>query len=323
MNSVSLLLAAASSSGPESTKVFLNPKITIAPVVRGRYSVRVDFTIVLRRGILPFEFADMSGAVTEGFTLEAADARAWASAAVDRLLVYLPDEPLSDEQTMLYLALPHLPWRLVRLVLKEVCRQRRKLTQKRRLGERRWDRTRYDKFDRYRVWTDLYLANRRTRNGLDTLWHITRNLNRYSRSTYFPDHVEEMSIDGGGKAGAMPKLTSNPTALPTFKTREPIPGDPRMSPFFDGSFMGGGSFALRAVIKAVEEAGHALTGLYAYPGHENAVFTLSQGSGKLSIGSNPHDFTVRVHHPAMGDWYDVHLCETTEQILTVLNLVEQ
>lgn len=179
------------SRGPESTKVFLNPKITIAPVVRGRYSVRADFTVVLRRGFLPLEPADMSGAVIEGFTLEAADARAWASAAVDRLLVYMPDAPRSDQHTMLYLALPCLPRHLGRLVLKEAGRRRRKLAQKLRLGERRWDRTYYDKFDRQQVWADLLFANSRTRYGLDTIWYITRNLNRYSRPDYFPDHVEE------------------------------------------------------------------------------------------------------------------------------------
>ncbi len=114
----------------------------------------------------------------------------------------------------------------------------------------------------------------------------------------------------------------NPANLPTFSRVEPMPIDRDASPFRDeGGFMGGGSFALRAVIAAAESAGHSLTGLQAEPGRESAVFAVFPGLGGAAVRTNPHDFTVFIHHPAMGNVYEVHTCADVEQILAVLATV--
>lgn len=129
---------------------------------------------------------------------------------------------------------------------------------------------------------------------------------------------------GGKQPPASPESPVNPRGLITFKAVKPIPSDTKAGPFrSDGALMGGGSYALRAVIKAVEAAGHKLTGLHAEPGNENAVFKVFYGLGVASISSNPHDFTVNLHHEMMGKRYEVHACDTTEQILAVLSSVDE
>lgn len=120
----------------------------------------------------------------------------------------------------------------------------------------------------------------------------------------------------------LPASPVNPKGLPTFKAVKPMPSDTRRSPFYENGFMGGGSYALRAVIKAVEAVGHKLTGLYSSIGNENAVFKVFRGLGVASVSSNPHDFTVSLHHPMMGDRYEVHACDTAEQIVAVLKTVD-
>lgn len=140
------------------------------------------------------------------------------------------------------------------------------------------------------------------------------------------DNAHKLTAEkrGGNQPPASPASPVNPRALLTFKAVKPMPSDTSTGPFrSNGAFMGGGSYALRAVIKAVEAAGHKLTGLHAEPGNENAVFKVFYGLGVASISSNPHDFTVNLHHEMMGKRYEVHVCDTTEQILAVLSSVDE
>ena len=114
----------------------------------------------------------------------------------------------------------------------------------------------------------------------------------------------------------------NPANLPTFSRVEPMPLDRDANPFREaGTFMRVPPFDLQEVITAAQEAGHTMTGLYAEPESERAVFSVFPGLGGAAVRTNPDDFTVCVHHPAMGNVYEVHICAEVEQVLAVLATV--
>lgn len=173
-------------------KVKLSSQVTVAPVMRGQYSVSVAYIVDERMFIGPLS---LKGETTHILTLKAVDARAWARAVIDRLLDHRVLKSLpSAEWSALYLALPHLPKHLKRLVLKEARRRIHKLQQTLRRGEKRWDRTYYDRVERFDDWSIIFSITTLARERLMTIGDIVRNLDRYARHNYFPDVEREVSL---------------------------------------------------------------------------------------------------------------------------------